>query len=151
MKPCNVANAHTLCFDKYPVTSFHDAQSLLHCTSVCSIRHADIYIACIHIHGAIQHRSQASGITSKSPSHPNRHSGVSAPSVSKITSAQSNAQTMSSSYQEKYLEGTPRRYLQAAWGQRSTNRSQRRPCGEKATPARGPVSKAHAHTYHQFH
>jgi len=99
MKPCNVVSTHTLCFAKYPVTSFHDAQSFLHCPYVCSTRHPDIYIACVHLHGAFQHRPQASEITSQSPPHSDRHSGLSAPNIWKITSAQSNPQTAGSSGQ----------------------------------------------------
>ena len=150
MKTCNVASARTLCFTKHPVTSFHDAQYLLHCTSVCSTRQPDLYITCIYIYGAIQHRSQASGISFRSPPHSNGHSGVSAPSVSKITGTQSNPQTTSSSGQEKCLEGTPRWYLQVPWGQRSINSSQRQSCREKATPARGPAKKTHTHKYNQI-
>jgi len=150
MKLCNVASARTLCLPKRPVTSFHDTQSLLHCTSVCSTRQPDLYVTCIHIHGAMQHRPQASGITSRSPPYTDGHPGVSALSISKITGTESNPQTTGSSGQEKCLEGTPRRYLQAAWGQRSTNPFQRQPCREKATPARGPAKKAHTYKYNQF-
>ena len=150
MKLCNVASARTLCLPKRPVTSFHDTQSLLHCTSVCSTRQPDLYVTCIHIHGAMQHRPQASGITSGSPPYTDGHPGVSASSISKITGTQSNPQTTGSSGQEKCLEGTLRWHLQAAWGQRSTNLSQRQPCREKATPARDLVKKAHAHKYNQL-
>jgi len=150
MKLCNVVHAYTLHLQKPPITSFHDTQSLLHCTSVCSTMQPDLYVTCIYIHGAIQHRPQASETTSRSPPSTDGHPGVSAPSISKITGTQSNPQTTGSSGQEKCLEGTPRQYLQAAWGQHSTNLSQCQPGQEKVTLARGPAKKAHVYKYNQF-
>jgi len=134
-------NTHILYFTKYPVTSFYDVQSLLYYISVCSTRHSDIYIACVYIYGAFQHQLQDSGITFQSLPHSDRHSDVSAPSVWKITSAQSNLQTTGSSGQEKCLKGTSRWYLQTVWDQHFANLSQCRSCGEKATPARSPAKK----------